>query len=206
MNIELRGLYLITRPCVDFQVLHGAVRQALLGGVRLVQYRDKGKDQARRKQEAEALLPLCRATGAALLINDDVALAKAVAADGVHLGRDDAELASARLALGSSAIIGVTCHADLQRAQQAADSGADYVSFGAFYPSPTKPTAARAPIALLREAGSQLKVPVCAIGGITPDNAVELINAGADMIAVVSGIFGAPDFGAAACRYAALFD
>ncbi len=196
------GLYAITDgPRAD---LLAAVAQALAGGVRLLQYRDKSADAERRHAEAAALLQLCRRHGVPLIINDDIALARAVGADGVHLGREDDDLASARAALGGHAIIGVSCYDSLQRAQAAARAGASYVAFGAFFPSPTKPLAPRAPLELLRQSAA-LGVPRVAIGGITPDNGASLVEAGADYLAVISAVFASADVRAAARRFADLY-
>lgn len=199
----IHGLYAITDgPRTDLQAVAEA---ALCGGAGMLQYRDKTADRARRRAEAAALQALCRAHGVPLIINDDVALAAVVGAAGVHLGEQDVDIATARARLGPDAIIGASCYDSLQRARQLAAAGADYLAFGAFFPSPTKPHARRATPALLREA-AVLGLPRVAIGGITPDNAPALIAAGADLLAVVSGVFGATDVRAAAHRYAILFE
>lgn len=186
-------------------MLTAAVAQALTGGARLIQYRDKGVDALRRRAEATALCALCRAHGVPLLINDDVALAATVGAAGVHLGRDDIPLIEARARLGTRALIGVSCYNSLDRAHQAIAAGADYVAFGRFFPSHSKPDALQADPVLLNQAHATLSVPVVAIGGITPDNGVELLAAGADILAVIDGVFAQPDIEAAARRYARLF-
>jgi len=197
-----RGLYAITDgPRAD---LLEAVAQALAGGARVLQYRDKTTDSARRQAEAVALRQFCDAHAVPLIINDDIALAVAVGADGVHLGRDDSEVAAARAALGAGAMIGVSCYDSLDRARAAAAAGADYVAFGAFFPSPTKPHAARASLDLLRQSAT-LGLPRVAIGGITPDNARSLVEAGADFLAVISAVFGATDVRVAAQRFARLY-
>jgi thiamine-phosphate pyrophosphorylase len=197
-----RGLYVITdglRPD-----LLDVTSQALAGGARLLQYRDKSDDSARRYSEAAALRQLCDTYAVPLIINDDVALALAVAADGVHLGKDDDDLAAARAVLGRDAIIGVSCYDSLQRAKTAAAAGASYIAFGAFFPSPTKPLAPRASIELLRQSAA-LDVPRVAIGGITPDNAPSLVEAGADYLAVISAVFGATDVRHAAQSFTDLY-
>ena len=203
----LRGLYAIT---ASLQAAPGdlaqQVRDALSGGARLIQYRDKSHDIVRRRAEAETLRALCEAAGAPLIINDDVELAAAVSAHGVHLGRDDADVAAARRALGEGALIGVSCYNEFARAEAAGSAGADYVAFGSFFPSPTKPQAVKADASLLVRAARELAVPVVAIGGITPENGRQLIAAGADMLAVVHGVFCQPDVAAAARSYARLFD
>jgi thiamine-phosphate pyrophosphorylase len=206
MPSRLRGLYAVTDATLPFAALETAVDAALSGGARLVQYRDKSTDRARRQREARALLALCRAHGALFVVNDDVALAARVGADGVHVGRDDAGVAAARLALGSTSIVGASCYASLDAAWDAVAAGANYVAFGSLFPSPTKPGAPRASLDLIRRARGELRVPICAIGGITHANAREAIDAGADMVAVISDVFGADDPRTAASRIAALFD
>ncbi len=201
----LRGLYAITPADLRGEALYRAVEAALAGGARILQYRDKSHDQPRRLAEARALAGLCRRHGALFIINDDPALAQVTGADGVHLGRDDATLEAARALLGPRAVIGVSCYDDFGRARRAAAAGADYVAFGAFYPSPTKPGAVRADPALLARARRELACPVVAIGGITPENAQPLITAGAAMVALIQGLFGAPDITAAARRIQGLF-
>ena len=197
-----RGLYAVTDgPRPD---LLDVVAQALAGGGRVVQYRDDTDDHLRRRAEAADLKRLCHRHGALFIIDADVALAKDVAADGVHLGPDNADPGSARHELGADAIIGVSCLASLERANAAAAAGASYVSFGAFFKSPTKPLAGHAPIDLLRQTAA-LGLPRVAIGGITPDNGRLLVDAGANFIAAVSAIFGAADVRAAAQRFTDLY-
>jgi thiamine-phosphate pyrophosphorylase len=197
-----RGLYALTDGPRDD--LLEVVSQALAGGARLLQYRDPTVDAVRRHAEATALRQLCHQHGVPLIIDDDIALAKAAGADGVHLGNAGNDLGAARSELGSGAIIGVACRDSLQLAQAAARAGASYVSFGAFFPSPTKPLAPRASIDLLRQSAA-LGVPRVAIGGITPDNGAPLTEAGADFLAAVSAVFGASDVRVAAQRFADLF-
>jgi thiamine-phosphate pyrophosphorylase len=181
------------------------VSEAIDGGGRLVQYRDKSNDAARRREEAGALAALCRLRGVTLIVNDDVELAAEVGADGVHLGRDDAAVATARRRLGEAALIGVSCYDRFELAVAAAAAGADYVAFGRFFPSATKPDAVHAETGLLRRARRELGLPVVAIGGITPENGGALIAAGADMLAVVRAVFAAADVRAAAAALARLF-
>jgi thiamine-phosphate pyrophosphorylase len=204
--MSCRGLYAITDAVLlpDDRLI-GAVERALLGGARLIQYRDKSHDAARRLTQAQALDELCQRYKVPLIINDDAELAAQVGAAGVHIGQDDPDLATARARLGPKATIGVSCYDRLDLALAAERAGADYVAFGAFFPSPTKPHEIRPPIALLREARAALTVPIVAIGGITPDNAPLLLNAGADALAVVSAVFAQPDIQAAARRFAILF-
>lgn len=202
----MRGLYVITRPLPGGgEALATAVEATLQGGARLVQYRDKGADYARRVEEVRALLAVCRAHDVPLIVNDDVALAAETGADGVHLGKDDSDVPAARERLGARALIGASCYNELERALAAERRGASYVAFGSFYPSPTKPEAVCAEPALLTEARARLSVPICAIGGITPANGGALIRAGADLLAVLSGVFDAEDKTTAAAAFARLF-
>lgn len=187
-----RGLYLITPDEPDDDVLLARLRTALLAGPVLVQYRNKALDDVGRARQLERLAPLVRAAGAALVVNDDVELAARFEA-GVHLGREDGSIARARERLGPRALIGASCYADLERAKAALAEGASYVAFGAMYPSPTKPHAARASLELLRRARAELPVPIAVIGGITLERADELVAAGADWLAVISDLFAAPD-------------
>ncbi|HDS1697739.1 MULTISPECIES: thiamine phosphate synthase [Pseudomonas] len=188
--MKLRGLYAIT----DSQLLAGRflshVEAALEGGVCLLQYRDKSDDAARRLREAEGLMKLCERYGTRLLINDDAELAARLGV-GVHLGQTDGPLTPARALLGRQAIIGSTCHASLELATQAASEGASYVAFGRFFNSVTKPGAPAANVELLQQARAQVKLPIAVIGGITLDNAAPLVAHGADLLAVIHGLFGA---------------
>jgi thiamine-phosphate pyrophosphorylase len=204
----LRGLYAITSPtlCRTPKRLTAAVEEALRGGAQLIQYRDKEAGSPQRQATARALLALCRSHRARLIINDDVELAAAIGADGVHVGRNDVPLREARRRLGGEALVGVSCANDLERAVSAQDEGASYVAFGRFFPSTTKPDAPQAELALLRQARTRLRVPICAIGGVTPGNAKALIDAGADLVAAVQGVFGARDVASAARAYSRLFD
>ncbi|MDQ2971780.1 MAG: thiamine phosphate synthase [Rhodanobacteraceae bacterium] len=202
--LRRRGLYAITDgPRSD---LLNAAQAALEGGARVLQYRDKTRDAARRLNEARALVALCARYYVPLIINDDAELALASHAAGVHLGEHDDDIAAARAKIGCDAIIGVSCYDSLQRARGARAAGADYLAFGAFFPSPTKPGARRATPQLLRDATTALGLPLVAIGGITADNGSLLIEAGADYLAVISAVFGARDVRAAARRFADLFD
>ncbi|WP_455385801.1 thiamine phosphate synthase [Acidihalobacter prosperus] len=190
----LQGLYAITDArLTPGERLLERVAAALRGGARWVQYRDKGSDGSRRLAEARALAELCHQHGAGLIVNDDIELAAASGADGVHIGRDDVELDSARARLGKQAVIGVSCYNRLKLAEDATAKGADYVAFGSVFPSPTKPEAARADLALLREARARLALPICAIGGIDATNAAVVAATGVDMLAVISGVFGRDD-------------
>lgn len=203
---ELTGLYAITDQPQDRTQLIEQVGMALAGGARIVQYRDKSSDRARRLDEALALLKLCHQHQAPLIINDDIELACRVQADGIHLGQRDTALKDARNRLGEDCIIGISCYNDFSLAQQAVADGADYIAFGAFFPSGTKPTALAASRDLLYRAKQELEIPVVAIGGITPHNAAALLDAGADMLAVVQGLFAQPDIKLAARAFSSLFD
>jgi len=188
--VTLRGLYAIT----DSQLLPGErlpqwVDAALAGGARLLQYRDKSTDVALRREQAQRLKTLCDYYGAALIINDDLALAAELGV-GLHLGRGDGSLREARQQLGRDAIIGATCHASLEFAEQSAADGASYLAFGRFFQSVTKPGAPAATPVLLEQARKRYSLPLVAIGGVTLHNAPQLISAGADMLAVVHGLFG----------------
>lgn len=203
MKFPNRGLYAITQPdgkSID-QVLN-EVEAVLQGGVAVVQYRDKQPIDA--EFLASALLKLCHAYQVPLLINDSVELALAIGADGVHLGKDDGNVVHARRLLGRQAIIGVSCYDDLSKAQKMAELGADYVAFGRFFPSGSKPLASPAHLATLQQARLSLKVPIVAIGGILPSNGAELLAVGADLLAVIGGLFD-NDPRQAANAYNALF-
>jgi thiamine-phosphate pyrophosphorylase len=194
--MKLRGLYAITPERLD------RVAEAVgSGALCALQYRSKSADRARRRDEARALALLCRRHGVPLIVNDDVELALEIGAEGVHLGRDDGSIAAARARLPGR-ILGVSCYDRLQLAEHAVAEGADYVAFGSVFASPTKPGAVRAPMALF---GRDLGVPKVAIGGITAENAAQLVAAGADALAVISDLFDAPDVTARAREYAKVF-
>ena len=199
-----RGLYAITPDTRDTALLMERVRAVLAGRPACVQYRNKQASAPLRRAQAEAVLAECRAHGVAMIVNDDVELAVAIAADGVHVGSDDGDIAQIRQRLGAGQLLGVSCYADLERARAACASGADYVAFGAVQPSATKPAAVRAPLTLFAQARG-LGVPLVAIGGITLDHAGALIAAGADMLAVISDVFDAPQPGQRAAAYGACF-
>ncbi len=204
---RIAGLYAIAdTQYLDDARLLPAVGEAIAGGARVIQYRDKKHAAADRLRQVKELATLCRRLGVLFIVNDDVALAKESRADGVHLGREDAGLAQARALLGPQAIIGVSCYNKLARAEAAEKQGVDYVAFGRFFPSRTKPQAVQARLDLLREAKKKLRIPVVAIGGITPENGVSLIAAGADALAVIEGVFGQTDVRGAAECYARLFN
>lgn len=193
MNFTLGGLYVLTDPeLMPAAKLVHKVEQAIMGGARLVQYRDKSHTVQRRQEQVRNLLELCKRHDVPLIVNDDVELAASSGAHGVHLGKDDASAVHARCRLGDNALIGVSCYNDINRAIQAQADGADYVAFGSFFPSRTKPTTVSADTVILKQAKAVLTVPICAIGGITTENASALIEAGADMLAVISDVFAHP--------------
>lgn len=203
MKFPGKGLYAITQPDgKSIAQVVADVEAALRGGAAAIQYRDKHPLDAGKL--AAALLAVCHAYQVPLLINDSVELALAVGADGVHLGRDDGDLAAARAKLGPDAIIGVSCYNDIGRATAAVAAGADYVAFGRFFPSGSKPLAAPAEIGTLQAAKRSLQVPIVAIGGILPENAGQLLAAGADLLAVIGGVFDGDPF-VAARRFLTLF-
>ena len=208
MTERLRGLYVITDHALSVQrklPLVNMVAAAIQGGARIVQYRNKTASMTMRQHEAQALADLCHARNALFLINDDVPLALAVEADGVHLGQSDTAVTRARDSLGEHRIIGVTCHNQIALALAAQHAGANYVAFGRFFTSVTKPEAPPASLTTLQLAHARLSIPIAAIGGITPANAPALLSHGATMLAVIHGVFGAPDIAAAAGEYARLF-
>lgn len=204
--VRIRGLYGVTPDVADTQLLLGRVRAALTGGMRLLQYRNKLADATLLRTQAAALCALCHEFGAALIVNDHVDVALHVDADGVHLGGEDGSLAAARAKLGPDKLLGASCYRDLENGAAAIAAGADHVAFGSFFRSPVKPSAVRSPFSLLTEARRRFNVPVVAIGGITPDNAPQLIAAGAQSVAVITALFGAPDIARAARQFNALFD
>lgn len=204
---RLAGLYALTPDLDDTAVLTAKVAAALAGGASAIQYRNKSAANALRREQASALARLCAVRGALFIVNDDVDIAREVDADGVHIGEDDGGIARARSTLAPDRLIGVSCYNEWGRAQPAIDAGADYVAFGSFFASATKPAARRADPALLVRAAS-LPVPVVAIGGITSANATTLIDAGATAVAVIGDVFAhdaLSDIERAAAAIAALF-
>ncbi len=206
MPEALRGLYAVTPDEADGERLLASASAVLAGGGRWLQYRDKQSDAAERRRRAAALAALCRRFGAAMIVNDDVDLALAVGAAGVHLGQADGDPARARALLGADAILGVSCHASLAFAHAARTAGADYAAFGALFPSPTKPGAACASPGILASCRREVGLAACAIGGITLANAPAVIAAGADLLAVITDLFSAQDIAARAAAYQRLFE
>lgn len=200
------GVYAITdEHLLPDATLVPAVEQALAGGVRIIQYRCKNGEFRNRVAQAAALKSLCLNFRASLIINDDIDLCQAVEADGVHLGQCDTALAEARYRLGPTAVIGASCHDDPALVAAAEKQGASYIALGRFFPSQTKPDAPAASIGNLRLIRRQTHLPIVAIGGITADNGRALIDAGADMLAVINYLFAAPDIQARARQLNNLF-
>lgn len=202
----IKGVYAITPDCVDTADLLHRARLALAGDVRVLQYRNKSANIVQRLEQAYALRKLTREFAITFIVNDDVQLAAHVDADGVHLGVADDSVDTARAALGIHKIIGISCYNRLSLAQDAVHAGADYVAFGAFFPSTIKPNAEVANIELLQQARAELSVPLVAIGGITLHNAALLVHAGADALAVISALFDAEDIMATAKKLSKLFN
>ncbi|MDD5471791.1 MAG: thiamine phosphate synthase [Sideroxydans sp.] len=205
-RLAIKGLYAITPDELDTAKLLKQVRQALIGGARILQYRNKSADASLSLQQAGALRALTHEYGAKLIVNDDVQQAMQVAADGVHLGGEDGSIAVARTVLGAGKIIGASCYNRVPLAIEAVKQGADYVAFGAFFSSSVKPDAVQAKVSMLEEARRNLQVPIVAIGGITIANGQQLISAGADALAVISALWQAPDIAQAAKDFSQLFE
>lgn len=200
----IRGLYAITPACEDKTLLEEMAEAAILGGANTLQYRSKSRDPAMKLDQAQALSRLCKRHAVTFIVNDDIGLALDVDADGAHVGSKDGPVGMARKRLGSR-ILGVSCYANMELADDAQNLGADYVAFGSFHPSATKPDAVRAPLSLLQMAKLSIKIPVVAIGGITPENGKVLVEQGADALAVIASLFDAPDIAARARQFSELF-
>jgi thiamine-phosphate pyrophosphorylase len=207
MQEKLRGLYVITDThLIPRHHFADTVAAAVRGGATMVQLREKDISPEEMIRLGREVLVVTRRYGALLIVNDHPAVAREIGADGVHVGRDDPPVAEARALLGPQAIIGASCYGEVDRAVAAEQAGADYVAFGTPFPSPTKPKRTDISLGIFQEAQQRVHVPVFAIGGITAANAQQVIDAGADGIAVVSGVFGAPDVEAAARVLAQLFE
>lgn len=203
-KFPVRGLYAVTPDTEDTARLAAMVTEVVDGGATLVQYRNKLASPELRLEQSSALLKICRERDALLIVNDDTDLAVRIGARGLHLGRDDGDIAAARARL-PDALIGASCYRDVANALEAKRLGADYVAFGSFFLSPTKPSAVRSPLAIIGEARQAVGLPVVAIGGITLENTPDLIAAGVDAVAVITALFGAPSIRAAAEGFTALF-
>lgn len=202
----IRGVYAIADTgLLSPDRLLAAVSEAIAGGARVIQYRDKSKDMRRRRGQAAALAALCRRTDTVFIVNDDPVLAADCNADGVHIGRDDTTLDQARAQVGPDGIVGLSCYDQLSHAVTGVTKGADYVAFGSFFASRVKPGAVVAPISLLRDARRVINVPIVAIGGITPENGAALVDAGADALAVISAVFETDDPRTAVRAFSKLF-
>lgn len=201
---RVRGLYAVTPDEPDTALLTAKVERSIRGGARLVQYRNKTAVAALRRRQVDSLLTICRAARVPLIVNDDLDLALALDADGVHLGRDDVDLAVARRSLAPGKLLGASCYDSLELARSATAAGCDYVAFGAAFPTALKPLAPRASLALYAQAKAALRVPIVAIGGITPRNAGSLRQAGVDALAVITALFGAADIETRAREFCAI--
>lgn len=206
MSKRVQGLYAITdSKMIAPKKFTTKVRQALEGGARIIQYRDKSQHHELRLEQATSVVALCKEFDALSIINDDVELAKTVQADGLHIGSEDDDLAFARAELGTNKIIGVSCYASIELANQAIAESADYVAFGSVFSSSTKPQAPVAGLDILQQAKQTLNVPIVAIGGINLDNLPDVVATGADSVAIISGVFACDDVTTAAQFFAKAF-
>jgi len=185
----IKGLYAITPDLADLNTLIQKTKLAIEGGAFMVQYRSKIHDRDVKMQQCAAILRICREYDIPCIVNDDVEMCRILEADGVHLGENDDNIAEVRRILGEDSIIGSSCYDQLNRAKQAQKEGASYIAFGAVFPTPTKPNAPRATLELLREAKSEIQIPIVAIGGITMNNAHDVIETGIDAIAVITSLY-----------------
>jgi thiamine-phosphate pyrophosphorylase len=201
----MKGLYLVTPDWDDTNHLIAVSEQAIRGGASLLQYRHKTASESLRQEQAAALLKLCRRLNVPLIINDHLELCEAVDADGIHVGGTDASVASMRARLGSSKIVGASCYGDMQLARDAQASGASYIAFGGFYPSRVKKYAVTTAPHIINLALNELNLPICVIGGMTPENSRVLIEHGAHMVAAISSVYSADDPHAAAINFSQMF-
>lgn len=201
----MKGLYLVTPDWDDTDKLLAASEQAIAGSATLLQYRHKTASDALRKEQAAALLKLCRRLGVPFIVNDHVELCEQLDADGIHVGGTDAAVAEVRAQLGKNKIVGASCYGDLQRARDAVAAGASYVAFGGFFPSRVKKYEVTTSPSIITQAISELPVPVCVIGGMTAQNSAPLVALGSHMVAAISGVYAADDPRAAAAEFAVLF-
>ena len=205
-NRSLNGLYAITDPKLMGADLLVKAHQAIAAGIRVLQYRNKTAPLETQEQEALALAQLCKKNNVIFIINDNIELTLKVNADGVHIGQGDTHITQARTLLGENKIIGVTCNNSIELALDAQKNGADYIAFGRFFPSKTKPSAPHAELSLLREARKLITLPIVAIGGINHDSAPSLLKEGADMLAVIHAIFGQQDISNATQEFVEIID
>jgi len=201
----MKGLYLVTPDWDDTERLIAVSEQAIRGGASLLQYRHKTASESLRQEQAAALLELCRRLNVPLIINDHLELCEAIDADGIHVGGTDASVASMRARLGSSKIVGASCYGDLQLARDAQASGASYVAFGGFYPSRVKKYAVTTAPNIITLALNELNLPICVIGGMTPENSRVLIDHGAHMVAAISSVYSADNPHLAATNFSQMF-
>jgi thiamine-phosphate pyrophosphorylase len=201
----MKGLYLVTPDWDDTEKLVAASEQAIAGGASVLQYRHKTATHELRMEQAAALLALCRRLNVPLIINDHTTLCEQLDADGIHVGGTDASVAQVRAILGEDKIVGASCYGDLQLARDAAAAGASYVAFGGFYPSRVKKYEVTTPPDIITRALSKIDLPLCVIGGMTPNNAPPLIELGAHSVAAISSVYAAANHRAAAEEFAALF-
>jgi len=201
----MKGLYLVTPDWDDTDALIKATEIALAVGVDLLQYRHKTANGELRLEQASALLKLCRQHNVPFIVNDHIDLCIELDADGIHVGGTDASVAVVRTLIGKDKILGASCYCDFALAEQAQIAGASYVAFGGFYPSRVKKYEVSTPASIVSKAKSQLTLPVCVIGGMTPDNAKPLVKEGADMVAAISSVYSADDIATAVREFAALF-
>ena len=201
----MKGLYLVTPDWDDTERLIAVSEQAIRGGASLLQYRHKTANEPLRQEQAAALLKLCRRLNVPLIINDHLELCEAIDADGIHVGGTDASVASMRARLGSSKIVGASCYGDLQLARDAQASGASYVAFGGFSPSRAKKYAVTTAPNIITLALNELNLPICVIGGMTPENSLVLIDHGAHMVAAISSVYSADDPHLAATHFSQMF-
>lgn len=202
---SINGLYAVTPNELDTKLLVAKVLLAIKGGAKVIQYRNKMAGKSLLLRQSTALLAACRSYGVPLIINDHLDLCAKIDADGLHLGATDPKPGPVRRLLGADKIIGVSCYNQLALAQDAEADGADYVAFGACFPSDTKPNAVHAPLSLFKQAKQTLSVPVVGIGGITLDNAQDVKEAGADAIAVISTLFDTKDVKAASQQFNSIY-
>lgn len=201
----MNGLYLVTPDWDDTDQLLAVSESALQSGVQLFQYRHKTASESLRIEQATALQKLCRQHRIPLIINDHLALLEQIDADGLHVGGTDMSVAQARAAIGAQKILGASCYGDLQLARDAAATGASYVAFGGFYPSRVKKYVVSTPVDIVSRARQELSVPVCVIGGMTPENARPLVTEGAHMVAAISSVYQSEDPAAAVAEFMRLY-
>jgi thiamine-phosphate pyrophosphorylase len=201
----MKGLYLVTPDWDDTEALIKATEMALTVGVGLLQYRHKTASGELRLEQASALLKLCRQHNVPFIVNDHIDLCLKLDADGIHVGGTDASVAVVRTLIGKDKILGASCYGDFSLAEQAQIAGASYVAFGGFYPSRVKKYEVSTPTSIVSKAKAELTVPVCVIGGMTPENAKPLVKEGADMVAAISSVYSAADIATAVREFAALF-